>query len=624
MFFSRFCSFLCITIAIYFLSNGRVAIAPGGDQASSIDQASLVLKRPSSSHVDNPLKQGRYSASQNSRSDGSSGNSPDGGWPRVIPPDHDRMQLDLPGNSNRIPIDDPNHVVIDPPTFQIVATGNIRIADIPREQIAAWEDTFSDFIETTWAPSKRNPIGLPSSSTFPNRPAARVSFIKRNSRLEEWIVPLNRDGEIYDKSDLVERITELHAWLLYTHKIVLRLLGPNGESNHLIHSHDDLVRWFFDELYYPEHGLPVFGQPRPIDGANEPVIGPLQSWVFKLLQNKASVGVTSAVIVGSWHKSRDHVAWQYLFSSDHEFWEAVAQSMIREVNDPTSDENDLHLTITTLKGHPASTIGTSIGGPSPLTISEDKIGNFKFFGRDQLDVKHLETINRSRWLRHLPSRAITGPKEYGSEHGTQILQTSSEYYDNTIFLRATAWYRFPNVGIAIGAEGEKADIRIMSRSQIMIEPSHLKEKIQRLVKHLETVSQDTSALMVYKDGQAVGCLNWNMMELHEGFLKWFGEKLLGRDELQSRTNVQRKFPIVGEVATSRIKVHKDPPYDDAQLFIINLLSSAESRLWNASWVLFGYWLKSEREALWKAFFKTDEEFSYFVQKVSERSLAETP
>ncbi|PLW31673.1 hypothetical protein PCASD_10908 [Puccinia coronata f. sp. avenae] len=362
MFFSRFCDFLRITIAIYFLSNGRVAIAPNADEANCIDQASSLLKRPSSSNDGNPQKQEWYSASQTSHSDGSSGNPPDGGWPRILPPNHDGIQLDLPGNRNQIPIDDPNHVVIDPP-FQIVVTGSIRNADMPREQITAWEHHFSHFIEFYWAPSTRKPIRQPSSTTFSNWPAATVSFIHRNSQPVELIIPLTSDGKIYEKSSLVERITELQKWLLYTHKIVLQLLHPELKPDDWIDFHRDLViKWFFEELFKPTHGLPVFGLAKPIDGANEP-FGRLQSYVFKLLQNKASVSMASVAIVGSWHKRRDHAAWQYLFNNDHEFWEAVVQSMIREANDPINDESNIHLTLT-LKGHPASTVGTSPGGPS--------------------------------------------------------------------------------------------------------------------------------------------------------------------------------------------------------------------------------------------------------------------
>jgi hypothetical protein len=619
MFFSRLCDFLRITIAIYFLSNGRVAIAPNADEANCIDQASSLLKRPSSSNDGNPQKQEWYSASQTSHSDGSSGNPPDGGWPRILPPNHDGMQLDLPGNRNQIPIDDPNHVVIDPP-FQIVVTGSIRNADMPREQITAWEHHFSHFIEFYWAPSTRKPIRQPSSTTFSNWPAATVSFIHRNSQPVELIIPLTSDGKIYEKSSLVERITELQKWLLYTHKIVLQLLHPELKPDDWIDFHRDLViKWFFEELFKPTHGLPVFGPAKPIDGANEP-FGRLQSYVFKLLQNKASVSMASVAIVGSWHKRRDHAAWQYLFNNDHEFWEAVAQSMIREANDPINDESNIHLTLT-LKGHPASTVGTSPGGPSSLTISDDKIGNFKFHGPDQLDVENLHNKNHLRWLRHLPDHALTGPRRYGSDYGTKILQISSDYHHDAVFSHAKVLYRFPNVGIAIEARDKMADIRVMSSSQFMLPRSHVQNQIQRLVKHLETVSQDTFALIDDRFHRGFSPL-W--MKLHEEFLKWFGVNLLGQDVLQHQFNGQRKFPIVGRVVTSRIKVDQDPPYDSAQLFIINVLSNTESRLWDASLVLFGYWLKNESKPDWNFYFKTDEFFSYFMRRVSERSLRRVP
>ncbi|PLW07193.1 hypothetical protein PCANC_24872 [Puccinia coronata f. sp. avenae] len=621
MAFGRLGHFLRITIALSFLSYGRVARAPHleSDETSCIDQASSVLRQSPFDHDESPLKRGRHNALGISRPVVSSDKPPDAGRTRILCQKYDGVQLNLPGIRNRPLIKHcPSNLVgIDSPTFQLDITGFIQNADIPRERIASWKKIFTDFIRTTWPTPKKNLIGSPWLM-LPNWPAATVPLTDGSSIVTEFIFPLNGQGQIYEKSNLVKEISDLHTWLLYAHKIVVQVLNPNHESNHLIHFHEDLIRWLFDELFNPKHGLPVFGPKKLTHGASstEPFSN-LQSRIFKLLQQKESVSMTSVAIVGSWYKRND-VGWQHLFKSDQEFWEAVVQSMIEEANVPTSDESAIHLTLT-LKDHLArsSRPGSSATVVSSLRIPDDKIGNFQFARPDKLHVKNLEKKEELKWLNDVIHRTI--PKLTEPQHSTEILENSLDNFDNVNFAREKVSYRFPNVNIVIKAEGEKAEIRILSKEQIMIRPSRIKKQIKRLIYYLETVPQATFSLLDNQFGHGVHESGY-WSKLHEEFVKWFGMKLFGQDLILFGTNLQSKFPIVGQVATCQVQFRHDPPYDDVQLFIIKFISHGTKgcRSMDAIMVIFGYWLKNECKEVWKVYFEEDEVFSHFVLKVFER------
>ncbi|PLW14142.1 hypothetical protein PCANC_18097 [Puccinia coronata f. sp. avenae] len=582
-------------------------LSPGYDRT-----ASSVLKRPPSSHDDSPLKQGRYSAF--TRYVRTSENPPGAGGHT---PKYDGMQLAQPSNRNLPPIDHDvpsNQIAIEPPTFRFEGTVFMPSGELTRERIASWKQKFTDFIQTTWATSAEitiTPVNI-------NQPAERAAFTDGKSPgATRLAVPVDSNGKNYQAWNLVEQFEQLHSWLLFAHKKVWQVLNPNQcNSNH--HVDENMLSWLFGELFKPTHGVPVFGETKLIDGAMKP-IGKLQMWIFKLLNQEESFITTSTAIVGSWFK-KNFVGWQNFFKSDHEFWQAVVQLMIKEATFQTNERNALRLTVT-VGNHLASTVASSTDVTSSLIrISDDEIGNFQFI-RDESTFQKLDTRNGFGWLQAIKNREV--PRKTQPQRGIEIRKRCSQYFDKAV-ARENVVYRFPNVGIAIKAVREKSDIRILSSDQTIMRPSRAKDKLDRLVTHLETVPCGTFSLLNQNFKLRKESGYWSA--LHEEFLEWFGEKLFGQDMMLLGTNVHIKFPIVGEVETNQIKIHENLPYDETQLFIINFISNAKNgcRLLDSSFVIFGYWLKNQHPEVWDAYFKTDEVFSHFMLMVFERGSGKTP